>query len=60
MNLKCDKLLSNFACFGINCKLRHCAKELMFERSNEFPDRGVNAIAKFFREDQAGRCRAAD
>ena len=23
MKLKHDKLLSNFACFGFNCKLRH-------------------------------------
>ena len=29
------------------------ARELMFDKANEFPDRGVSAMAKFFREDQA-------
>ena len=29
------------------------ARELMFDRSDSFPDRGVSAMAKFFREDQA-------
>ena len=29
------------------------ARDLMFDKSSTFPDRGVSAIAKFFREDQA-------
>ena len=29
------------------------ARELMFDRADTFPDRGVNAMAKFFREDKA-------
>ena len=29
------------------------ARELMVAKSDEFPDRGVSAMAKFFREDQA-------
>ena len=29
------------------------ARELMFDKADEFPDRGVSAMAKFFREDQA-------
>ena len=29
------------------------AKDLMFDRFDTFPDRGVSAMAKFFREDQA-------
>ena len=29
------------------------ARELMFDKANEFPDRGVSAMAKFFREDEA-------
>ena len=29
------------------------AKDLMFDRFDTFPDRGVSAVAKFFREDQA-------
>ena len=29
------------------------ARDLMFDKSSTFPDRGVSAMAKFFREDQA-------
>ena len=29
MKLKHDKLLSNFACFGFNCNLRHYTMEML-------------------------------